>query len=79
MLLGRALLLGAVAYGTYDITSLATIRGWPVAVSAVDIAWGMAATTLGALSGAPACSTRPPFMTTSTSASVIASSWSCVT
>jgi uncharacterized membrane protein len=51
MLVGRALLLGAVAYGTYDITSLSTIRGWPAAVSVVDIAWGMTATTLGSLVG----------------------------
>ena len=51
MLIGRAVLLGAVAYGTYDITSLSTIRGWPIAVSVVDIAWGMTATTIGAVVG----------------------------
>ncbi len=42
--LGRTLLLGAalgfLAYGTYDMTNLATLRGWPVLMSVVDIAWG---------------------------------------
>jgi uncharacterized membrane protein len=33
-------LLGLCAYGTYDITNLATLKGWPVIVSAVDMAWG---------------------------------------
>jgi len=40
----RALLLGAAfgffAYITYDLTNLATIRGWPVTLAVVDIAWG---------------------------------------
>ena len=30
-------LLGVIAYGTYDMTNLATLRGWPVALSAVDL------------------------------------------
>ena len=39
-----ALLLGAIlgfaAYGTYDITNLATLKNWPLVMSLVDIAWG---------------------------------------
>lgn len=31
---------GLVAYGTYDLTNHATIRGWPLAVTLVDMAWG---------------------------------------
>ena len=31
-------LLGCIAYGTYDITNYATLRGWPIAVLFVDIA-----------------------------------------
>lgn len=42
--LGRAVLLGGlfgmVAYATYDLTNLATLRGFPATVAAVDIAWG---------------------------------------
>ena len=33
-------LLGLVAYGTYDITNLATLKGWPAIVAIVDIVWG---------------------------------------
>ena len=33
-------LLGFVAYGTYDITNLATLKGWPPIVAVVDILWG---------------------------------------
>lgn len=33
-------LLGMAAYGTYDITNLATLKGWPSLVSMVDWAWG---------------------------------------
>jgi len=40
--LARALGLGAffglVAYATYDLTNLATLKGWPLGVSLVDIA-----------------------------------------
>jgi uncharacterized membrane protein len=43
MLLGG--LLGMIAYGTYDLTNLASIKNWPIAVTIVDIVWG---TTLAA-------------------------------
>jgi uncharacterized membrane protein len=40
----RAALLGGVlglcAYGTYDLTNWATLKGWPVPMTFVDIAWG---------------------------------------
>ena len=38
VLLGAA--LGLLAYGTYDMTNLATLRDWPVLMTIVDIAWG---------------------------------------
>ena len=42
--LARALILGAllgvVSYAAYDLTNLATMKGFPVLVAAVDIAWG---------------------------------------
>lgn len=41
---GRAALMGAlfgfVAYATYDLSNLATLRGWPVGLALVDMAWG---------------------------------------
>jgi uncharacterized membrane protein len=39
-------LLGLCAYGTYDITNLATLKGWPVIVSVVDMAWGATITAV---------------------------------
>lgn len=42
--LGRVFLLGAllglVAYGTYDLTNLATLKDWPLTVTVVDLIWG---------------------------------------
>jgi uncharacterized membrane protein len=33
-------LLGLLAYGTYDITNLAVLKGYTVTLAMVDIAWG---------------------------------------
>ncbi len=33
-------LVGFMAYGTYDMTNLATLRDWPWVVSVVDLIWG---------------------------------------
>lgn len=48
----RALALGAmlglVAYGTYDLTNLATLRGWSVSVTALDLVWGAFVTGVAA-------------------------------
>jgi uncharacterized membrane protein len=52
---GRAALRGAffglVAYATYDLTNLATVDRWPIAITAVDMAWGAALGALTALVG----------------------------
>ena len=41
----KALIWGAVfgliAYGIYDFTNLATLKGWPLKMLVVDILWGM--------------------------------------
>ncbi len=34
------LFFGLVTYATYDLTNLATIRDWPLLVTAVDLLWG---------------------------------------
>jgi len=51
----RALLFGAVlgfvAYGTYDLTNLSTMRGFTVAVAVVDMAWGTFLTAVSAAGG----------------------------
>lgn len=33
-------LLGLVAYGTYDLSNLATLKGWPLQLTLVDMLWG---------------------------------------
>ncbi|WP_207696087.1 hypothetical protein DOK67_0002497 [Enterococcus sp. DIV0212c] len=32
--------LGLLCYGTYDLTNLATITGWPYLVTSIDLLWG---------------------------------------
>ena len=39
-------LFGFFTYATYDLTNLATLRGWPLKVVLVDIAWGTLLCTL---------------------------------
>ena len=31
---------GLVVYGVYELTNLAVLDGWPVALVAIDMAWG---------------------------------------
>jgi uncharacterized membrane protein len=47
----RGALFGCVAYAAYDLTNLATLRNWPVALTMVDIAWGAFVTAVSAAAG----------------------------
>jgi len=47
----RGALLGLVAYGTYDLTNWATLRGWSVQVTLMDWAWGTFATAVACTVG----------------------------
>ena len=47
-----AAVLGLVAYGTYDLTNLATLKVWSLRVTMIDMAWGSFVT---AVSSAAAC------------------------
>jgi len=48
-------LFGLIAYATYDLTNLATVKDWPSIVTAADLLWGGILTTsvsyLGFLAG----------------------------
>jgi len=44
-------ILGLAAYGTYDITNLATLRNWPLTMSLIDMAWGTLLTGVTAVGG----------------------------
>jgi uncharacterized membrane protein len=43
--------LGLTAYATYELTNLATLKGWPVGLSLADMAWGTVASAAAALVG----------------------------
>lgn len=44
-------MLGLFAYGTFDLTALALLAGWPLVVTVVDMLWGTLLTA-GTASGA---------------------------
>ena len=48
--LGGAL-LGGLAYGTYEFTNYATLKGWHLQMVVVDLSWGMFLTGLAAGAG----------------------------
>ena len=43
----RSAVLGLAAFGVYDLTNLATLRGYTVTMTVVDMAWGTFATAAG--------------------------------
>jgi uncharacterized membrane protein len=43
--------LGLVAYGTYDITNLSTLKNWSLTVTIADLIWGTALTAISATVG----------------------------
>jgi uncharacterized membrane protein len=51
----RTLVLGAlfglIAYSTYDLTNMATLKAWTWKVAGIDILWGAFATALSAVAG----------------------------
>lgn len=44
-------LLGFLAYATYDMTNFATLKNWPLIVTVVDMAWGAVLTGVSAAAG----------------------------
>ena len=47
----NGLLIGFLCYGTYEVTNLATLKGWSYRMLAIDVAWGMVLTATTALVG----------------------------
>jgi uncharacterized membrane protein len=45
----RAARFGLVTYATYDLTNLATLEGWPLVVTVIDLVWGTLLSTATAL------------------------------
>lgn len=48
---GTGALLGAMAYGTYEFTNLATLKGWTWRMVATDLIWGTVLTGVSAVAG----------------------------
>lgn len=55
---GRTLVYGAlfglVAYATYDLSNLATLKNWPIRLTLLDMAWGAALSAGASLAGSVA-------------------------
>ena len=49
--LWRGALFGFLAYATYDLTNLSTIRDWPWQLSVIDMTWGTVLNSLVAVAG----------------------------
>ncbi len=46
-----AAIIGAMAYGTYEFTNYATLKGWHPAMVATDLIWGTVLTAFSAWAG----------------------------
>lgn len=47
----KGAILGALAYGTYEFTNFATLKGWSWQMVAVDLTWGTVLTGVSAWAG----------------------------
>ena len=47
----KAFMFGLVAYGTYNLTNMATVKGWSPSVVFVDMVWGGSLTAFSSYSG----------------------------
>ena len=47
----KAFMFGLVAYGTYNLTNMATIKGWSTSVVFVDMIWGGSLTSFSSFFG----------------------------
>ncbi len=47
----RGALFGLLAYATYDLSNLATLKNWPLPLTLVDMVWGTALSCGSALAG----------------------------
>lgn len=51
MATGLGALLGLIAYASYDLTNLATLKGWSLSLTLVDIAWGIVISAVASTAG----------------------------
>lgn len=53
--LARGAALGLMAYGAYDFTNQATLRGWPWHLTWIDLAWGAVVSGVSSWAAAATC------------------------
>jgi uncharacterized membrane protein len=46
-----ASIFGFCAYATYDLSNLATLKGWPTSIALIDMAWGTLASVVAVAVG----------------------------
>lgn len=51
MAVSFGLLLGLIAYASYDLTNMATLKEWSISLTLVDIAWGAFVSGVSAAAG----------------------------
>ena len=49
--IGLGALFGFIAYATYDLTNYATLKGFPLNIVFIDLAWGAVLTSLVSMAG----------------------------
>ena len=49
--LATGALLGLMAYGTYELTNMATLKPWTWKIASIDMAWGTFITAVSAVAG----------------------------
>jgi uncharacterized membrane protein len=52
-------LFGLVAYATYDLTNLTTLKGWPLSLAFIDMVWGACVSGVAAAAGSAMLAYRP--------------------
>jgi uncharacterized membrane protein len=56
----RGALFGFFAYATYDLSNLATLKGWPLSLTLIDLVWGSALSAAAAGAGKAAMNWAAP-------------------
>ena len=55
--LTAAALFGFFTYATYDLSNLATLKGWPISLAVIDMGWGCLIATASAAASKAALAT----------------------
>jgi uncharacterized membrane protein len=51
LVISFGLLLGLIAYASYDLTNMSVIKNWSISLSLLDIGWALFVSILSAMTG----------------------------